>query len=917
MKRILLSLVMVLLVSMGAWAQSAPSVSFDGTKCTITWDGSSPEYFDLSDENQAKNLFGEATWNQIKAAETLVFEGKIGSLDAFNNGVSVAKTVDFKNAQFKMATEWNGNPSVINDESGQQLQPVTSMKFTYWQNTLENAITPDADHMNNSWYISKDAFQNCKKIKTVEFNSGKVTGVALNAGDVPNLVSVSFNEGVTEITSKAFKDIFKSADQNGNATHVNMPILSLPSSITKVGEQAFFGCNAFDDVTMKQLDGTCEFGVNVFESCTQLKHVTLSEGVTAIPAHMFDKCGMLESVRIPSTAKYIGEKAFNICASLHSIIIPEGVERLDKFVFENSGLTDIYVMATSAATVPAIYSMGDSWGNNGTFLNTNGISGSDDPTKHGHRNDITNADEETILTWYQDELSDGRFGLGGGNCMVRLHYPEEMRWFYDGWENPITGATDWATSNDALTGQLLTDKVNAGTTGGYISSAYAVGTSDGDYMAFGHDKDGNYWPIRTDYLLRLESGYPGRYNQQEPNAMAWRQLPIQTGAKPTDYIFSKEYDDTWYTMCFPWDMEDNQLFAAFNQDCEITEFVGAEVVEADESTEDNKLYNLIFHFDQVAKTYYMTDDHLEDGLEYVRDPNGTRVDEIDFSGQKIKIKYYTYNLVKGNDPGYETVYYPQGLPKNKSEFTAAQKAMVERYEKIKHFMVFAGHPYMIHPHIGAKPKRPAECTFAGVRKFVGAELLTSLAADSAVTKDATIDGIAYHKPGKQPFPDGGKYTFIGNIDDYAADATVKRKDMPLPAYFLAVDPEATDGIRDTYPRYYRKSSGGAQKWSQYSAIIRPDETAMNTIEAFLELNSYGGSDSGVNGFDVKFGEWEVVTPDGIEEIISDAEKNNQSVKRINVNAVFDVKGQVVREGISVEGLPQGLYIVNGKKYMVK
>ena len=47
-------------------------------------------------------------------------------------------------------------------------------------------------------------------------------------------------------------------------------------------------------------------------------------------------------------------------------------------------------------------------------------------------------------------------------------------------------------------------------------------------------------------------------------------------------------------------------------------------------------------------------------------------------------------------------------------------------------------------------------------------------------------------------------------------------------------------------------------------------------------------------------------------------EKSDEVKEINLNVVFNINGQVVRQGTtSVEGLPKGMYIVNGKKYMVK
>ena len=405
-------------------------------------------------------------------------------------------------------------------------------------------------------------------------------------------------------------------------------------------------------------------------------------------------------------------------------------------------------------------------------------------------------------------------------------------------------------------------------------------------------------------------------------------------------------------MCFPWDMDDNTLFRAFNQKCEITEFLGVEMVEESAPDAEEKEYTMVFHFDDVASTYYMTEDHATDHLEYVRvkdhtvsvdgqTKNTTRTEMVQTAGGTIEKKYYTYHLVNGTDAGYEYVYWPFNLPEKKSNYSAEQKAMTERYEKILHLMVFAGHPYMIHPSIGAKPSKPADCTFAGVRKLVGNDAaMEKLANDNAVTKTATIDGTAYHTPGVTEFVNpfstavnGGKgrYTFVGNINDYAEDATVKAKDMlstsyPV-AYFLAVE-EATldDGngnlipdpskLGQLYPKYYRKSKGGVKKWSQYSAIIRPEADGRANIEDFVK--PYVGNTSNAKAFDVEFGEWEIVDVTEIRDILADAEQKGLEVKKAHLNVVFNIKGQVVREGTpTVEGLPSGMYIVNGKKYMVK
>ncbi len=853
----------------------------------------------------------------LAAATDLVVIGNLSDTDwdGLNSKLENVTTLDLRDAKIsqncKLAGKFTTNLVNLTLPSDPQYTSVP-VKFAYKADNLANVTFP-----NQITEIKSEAFFQCGALRSISLPQNLAT-----IGE-----SAFYRTGLTE--------------------------LILPGSLRNVGKAAFFNCADLENVEMEMLSGACTFEGDptesesgVFGSCFQLKHITLSEGVTNISNHMFDKCSMLESIRIPSTCKTIGDNAFNICTSLHSLVIPEGVEQLGMNVFENSGLSDIYVMATEAGKVPKIYSMSNTWGNNGTFLNTNGEGGSQDPSQR-HRTDMetSNPDEKTILTWYQEEQSNGQLGLGGGNCLIRLHYPENMRYFYDGWENPKDHSNDWLKVLDPLSPELVAAKTAAGT-GNYISTAYAIGTNDGNYRPFGNDVVG-YWPLRTDFSMRLQAGYPLNYGDTEPSSLGWRQLPLQTTTKPTDYIFSKEYDDTWYTMCFPWDMEDNQLFSAFNQKLEITEFVGAEVLDVTTDADraaNKESFNLIFHFDQVANTYYMTKNHLKDGLEYERvedynvpdptfNPEGkptTRVQTITIAGNNVQKKYYTYRRVSGSE-GPEYVYWPYGLPDDKSQYSAAQKDMTDRYLSILHLMVFAGHPYMIHPSIGANPiNPPVKCTIVGVTKLStnNAEL-AQLADDNKVTKPTTTDGKHYHNPGVTPFKYGGNYTFIGNIDEYPAEATLaqKRKYMTTDenpyAYFLAVDPSSSVNITDTsnpkyYPKYYRKSHANETQpsWSQYSAIIRPDATALEEIEKYMVLSTNSGS--GAKGVDVQFGSWEVVNPTEIRQIIEDAEEKGQEVKEINLNVVFNINGQVVRQGTtSVEGLPKGMYIVNGKKYMVK
>lgn len=56
---------------------------------------------------------------------------------------------------------------------------------------------------------------------------------------------------------------------------------------------------------------------------------------------------------------------------------------------------------------------------------------------------------------------------------------------------------------------------------------------------------------------------------------------------------------------------------------------------------------------------------------------------------------------------------------------------------------------------------------------------------------------------------------------------------------------------------------------------------------------------------------------GIDDIIIDGPENQTSSYKANQKAVYNLNGQLVRQGLSTEGLPAGIYMVAGKKVMVR
>ena len=138
--------------------------------------------------------------------------------------------------------------------------------------------------------------------------------------------------------------------------------------------------------------------------------------------------------------------------------------------------------------------------------------------------------------------------------------------------------------------------------------------------------------------------------------------------------------------------------------------------------------------------------------------------------------------------------------------------------------------------------------------------------------------------------------------------------IPTNAYFLSRKSTEyyTHFFREIAPMSGREAGHG--RWTRYSAVLVPNTTAIEGIEAGVEPEQASGAKAVEMLFDEAYSHFYDAT--AIEEIVEDAKEKGQKVEFLNV--VVSIDGKVVRRGdTSLQGLPSGLYIVNGKKYFVK
>ena len=95
--------------------------------------------------------------------------------------------------------------------------------------------------------------------------------------------------------------------------------MTIPNSVTSIGDYAFFCCFGLTSVTIG--NSVTSIGESAFAYCSGLTSVTIPNSVTAIGGYTFSGCSGLTSVTIPNSVTSIGEYAFADCSGLTSVVV--------------------------------------------------------------------------------------------------------------------------------------------------------------------------------------------------------------------------------------------------------------------------------------------------------------------------------------------------------------------------------------------------------------------------------------------------------------------------------------------------------------------------------------------------------------------------------------------------------------------
>lgn len=176
--------------------------------------------------------------------------------------------------------------------------------------------------------IPNNLFKSRTTLQSVSVPSSVTTVGEYAFNGCTNLVSCDI-PSITTINQYAFYNCSSIADEGVASI--------LKEGVTSIGNYAFYGCNGI--LTLVLPNSLTSLGDYAFNKCQKLKELSIGSGLTVIDKYTFSGCVSLTNVVIPDNITDINESAFDGCTSMGSLTLGGGMYYYGKNAFRNCGLS--------------------------------------------------------------------------------------------------------------------------------------------------------------------------------------------------------------------------------------------------------------------------------------------------------------------------------------------------------------------------------------------------------------------------------------------------------------------------------------------------------------------------------------------------------------------------------------------------
>ena len=736
------------------------------------------------------------------------------------------------------------------------------------------------------------------------------------------LKTVNVPVGYTKIGDKAFY-------QQSQIATVN-----LPEGLKEIGNEAFSTCRALKNIniTGAQVEGRSivlpssleEIGKSAFASTaiasTKDDPFILPSSLKKVKASAFVNLTNLQFLELNEGLEYVGNSAFGLASELHaqtSITFPSTIKYLGPGSFISRWYQDIYFTGKEAPVCPVgtPYGVASDWGNVTAF------SANTQMGNNGFNPYLTEG--STADNAHQEGYANRENYVNNGYYFSILHFPDglsddQAKTYRDITRRYVTGKSsenfnygdNIAKVTDPVTGETFGSAFKEGTTGGKSNLVYYM--SDNGLLTESSNAD-NVQPGYIDTYLGAQQIWPSQAQ--------WTRNFV-TVANGVEWDGVTPYLPTLTEEMFEW-MKEDELYVKANSldystnrvpDVNNSHNYGKELKLADKTwsglnEEEKKYLSLALY--QGTRRFVLGNDSPYDIPFKMKMEAGRwwsiclpfnmtkkQIDEVFGEGTHVCL----FSGVKRTDGDDKLLRleFINDVYHHKTERTVEKlgggKALKYTYganystsnpePADDDIVIYARESYMIYP-----TEKSGDAAGVAVRNFgtpdftIGDPLPTMIQVNSDTPYDIKDSGVAYR--------------FIGNFNSTATyDSDGKPVTVKVPRYSYGYGT-----LKNGETKFFILNTDKAT-WNPFKSIVQ--NLARNGGEEdwnnFFQKSSTGAKQVSIFGFDDSM--------TGIEDVIIEASSDNGADK-----AVYSISGSHV--GDSLQGLAPGVYVKQGKAYIVK
>lgn len=639
---------------------------------------------------------------------------------------------------------------------------------------------------------------------------------------------------------------------------------SLPSTLLEIGDDAFRGCD-FSEITLPEKLKT--IGKYAFTN-TGLTSITFPKNLDKIDDGAFWELKKLLVIELNDNLRYIGKGAFGCSGDLAdksktqtTIKIPASVKYIGAYAFSERKFQDIYFLGKVAPVCP----VGDFFDGQTTRTDGTAFTGTDDKVHYGNSGFSLSGSNGLA-----DNISEGYANrenyVNGGYYFTILHYPAD--------------ATDEDTFTD--------------TTRKYDCRVKENGTIDLTQIPVGTEEAGSLdYREATHVQTSVDPGYADTYLGTQ---YVW----------PSHAQFVRAYATAANGV--KWNGKD--VYAP-----DLGDDVKAVLKEAGYDTNDENLANLAKIAYVGTRKFTISNDDSKSTPEYkIRMKPGqwwtlcvpfnmTKKQVLDTFGADTQL--CLFNKVTRdlgvNGKNKIVLYFTQDVLKHSTKNADGTKmkdangmwseniAAATDYVAEDDVVLWAHESYMIKPYNGEQSDQDPVFVVKNYEAVEGNPLPTVVQSTTTVQSRQASET--------------KEYRFVGN---YLGNENARATKVTIPQYSYVYANTNSDPVYK-----FRFYTGNTSTWKPNKSLVQTNDRngGMDDYNNFFGIDKSTPLPAGSKQASV-FGGENFGETTGIEDVTIVAGTDT-------LTPVFNLEGKMVSANGDAAGLPAGIYVKNGQKFMVK